>query len=123
MMDEYDVEKTALFFDPYVDEEEFVNNHLEVEYIVDLMWAYGYTITERDAYRAWVHGNAGVWEHPFEYSDQIIVAEVLAQCGVETRHHFTEADAISNPFFDEWLESELEDYEPVTHAKLEGFSV
>ena len=103
---------------PIYDEEDFEGKRIEVEYICDVLWDHGYTLSVIDAYKAWLAGNSDVWEHPFDYSDAIIVTEILSHCVVVTT---TEA-AMEGLSFDEWLDNEMTDYEPKVNAQQEGFA-
>lgn len=121
-----EVGKVKLTFGRF-DYNHYVSVFDDVEVIQDIMWAYGYEITLRDTYKAWMAGNDGVWETlDGTYSDKCIVEEVLAFCMAESVQGEGESGlpmSIWKEMSEEaanQLNEEVEDYEPKLNAKVEG---
>jgi hypothetical protein len=121
---------------------DYLDRHTETMIIADIMWAYGYEITDLDAYRAWLAGAEGVWEHPYDYQEHEVVECILSECFMEP-HVIDDDEGFGAPEFtteemlvlypqdiitdDEWdsimqsLEEDLENYEAKSEPRPEGF--
>lgn len=71
-----------LVFGPW-DQADFEDKYADVSYIENLLWLNGYVISDKDVYKAWVSGGSGVWDSPFNYSDEQIVDSVLNECSLD----------------------------------------
>jgi hypothetical protein len=109
-----------------IDYDHFDDVELELDYIVDLLFWSGYDMTPFHAYCAWLAGGDGVWEHPFDYSDDYVVREILATCGIEPQMETEFVAPLPYPdeTLEDWdlveLERELDLYEAKQNAKVEG---
>jgi hypothetical protein len=126
------MDKIKLTFDD-MNHDDFWEHFEEVCIIADILYANGYEISDKDAYRAWLAGGDGVWEHPYDYEDQQIVDEVLKVTIME----FDEKSGVPTPPFseeyevralsdEEWddifnsMQEDFEDYEPKYEPRIEG---
>jgi hypothetical protein len=120
-----------------IDYEDYLYRHSEACIVADTLWAYGYEISDLDAYRAWLAGGDGLWEHPFDYSDNTIVEEVVSQCFMDPYVFEDEEDSSSGAPIppsdlalelsgEEWdsilnsLEEDMEAYEAKYEPRVEG---
>jgi hypothetical protein len=94
---------------------------LDLAYIVDLMAEHDFSVTEREAFDAWLwacdDGNdVIVWYSPFEFDDEVIVGDIKSFYSPVECSYFPERSFDMN----EWIDDELDDYVPKVNAKLEG---
>lgn len=101
----------------------------DCEYICKVLWDAGYNISPWDAFCAWFDDCNGDWEAPWVYSEDEIVDAILDATFEDItvwpnpeEDKEIEIDIISEqfPYINEWIEDQLDDYEPKRNARSEG---